>query len=54
MSDLQGWQNAASSQYGVSSIPTNVLVDPNGIIVERNLRDEDLDRKLEELLGRPA
>lgn len=48
--DLKGWENAAASLFGISGIPFNFLVDPNGIIVARNLRGEDLEKKLSELL----
>ena len=51
VSDLQYWSNAAAKLYGVNSIPANVLLDPEGIIIARNLRGEDLQIKLEELLG---
>jgi len=47
VSDLQGWSNAAAMRYGVNSIPTNVLVDANGIIVAKNLRGEALEKALE-------
>ncbi|WDF68600.1 TlpA disulfide reductase family protein [Sphingobacterium oryzagri] len=50
ISDLQSWQNAAGTLYGVRSIPQNILVDPEGIIVARNLHGEDLNAKLRELL----
>jgi len=51
VSDLQYWQNAAAKLYGVNSIPSNVLLDQNGVIIARNLRGEDLHKKLEELFG---
>lgn len=54
VSDLQGWGNAAGKLYGINSIPSNVLLDANQIIIARNLRGEDLLKKLEELLGPPA
>ncbi len=47
VSDLQGWNNAAAQKYGVNSIPTNVLVDGNGIIIAKNLRGESLEKALE-------
>jgi peroxiredoxin len=50
VSDLKYWQNAAARMYVVSSIPANFLVDKNGKIIARNLRGEDLVKKLEELL----
>ena len=51
VSDLQYWNNEASNLYGVRSIPSSVLLDQDGIIIARNLRGEDLQNKLEELLG---
>ena len=51
VSDLQLWNNAAAQAYHVQSIPQNFLVDPNGKIVAKDLRGEDLEKKLCELLG---
>ncbi|RYY89944.1 MAG: AhpC/TSA family protein [Chitinophagaceae bacterium] len=51
VSDLQQWNNAVARMYGVQGIPQNFLIDPNGRIVGKNLRGEDLERKLCELLG---
>jgi peroxiredoxin len=50
VSDLKGWANAAAQLYGVESIPFNVLLDPTGKIIASNLRDEDLGKKLGEVL----
>ncbi|MET3880706.1 AhpC/TSA family protein [Chitinophaga sp. OAE865] len=50
VSDLRGWGNEVAVQYGVQSIPTNFLVDPAGKIIARNLRGEELEAKLEQLL----
>lgn len=49
LSDLKGWENEAARIYGVTSIPYTVLINPEGIIVEKGLRGEKLDRKLQEL-----
>lgn len=49
VSDLMGWNNAVAQRYGVSSIPANVLVDGNGIIVAKNLREGALPAKIESL-----
>ena len=46
MSDLKGWGCAAASAYNIKGIPANVLVDKNGKIVAKNLRGEDLQKKL--------
>jgi len=51
LSDLKGWQNAAGKLYGIQSIPQNVLISPDGIIIEKNLRGEDLQKKLAELFA---
>lgn len=51
VSDLQYWDNAAGKLYGVRSIPHSVLIGPDGKIVAKNLRGEQLGEKLEELLG---
>ncbi|GHT14540.1 hypothetical protein FACS189415_3750 [Bacteroidia bacterium] len=50
VSDLQGWRNKAAILYGVESIPQNFLLDPNGIIIAKNLRGDALVRKLKEVL----
>jgi thiol-disulfide isomerase/thioredoxin len=50
VSDLKGWQSVPAAMYQISSIPSNYLVDGNGIILATNLRGEDLGMKLTELL----
>jgi peroxiredoxin len=52
VSDLKYWSNQAALLYYVSSIPSNFLLDPNGKIVAKDLRGNDLENKLEELLGK--
>ncbi|SUB95495.1 Thiol-disulfide oxidoreductase resA [Prevotella intermedia] len=49
MSDLKGWQCAAAKIYGIRSIPSNILLDPQGKIVASDLRGEDLQKKLAEI-----
>lgn len=51
VSDLQFWKNAVAVQYGIQAIPQNLLIDPQGKIIARNLRGEKLHQKLDELLG---
>ena len=51
VSDLQFWNNAAAKLYRVQGIPFNILVDPHGKIIGKNLRGSDLDSKLCEVLG---
>jgi peroxiredoxin len=50
VSDLQYWNNAVAQLYHIQSIPANMLIDPTGKIIARDLRGEDLNRKLSELL----
>lgn len=49
ISDLKGWQCAASEAYGISSIPSNILIDGEGKIVASDLRGEALHKKLAEI-----
>ncbi len=49
VSDLQGWTNAVAQQYQISSIPQNFLIGPDGIIIGKNLRGAELERKLESI-----
>jgi len=49
VSDLKFWQSPVVALYNVSSIPTNVLIDKDGKILAKNLRGEDLEKKLAEI-----
>jgi peroxiredoxin len=51
VSDLKFWENAAAKIYRVQGIPFNILVDPQGKIIGRNLRGPDLENKLCQVLG---
>lgn len=51
VSDLQYWNSAAAKLYAVNAIPANFLLDENGVIVGRNLREQALYDKVKELLG---
>ncbi len=52
VSELKGFSSDAAVQYGVNAIPTNFLIDPKGKIVARNLRGEDLEKKLVTLFAK--
>ena len=47
VSDLGAWNSEPARLYGVHSIPASFLVDPNGIIIAKNLRGELLDMELD-------
>jgi peroxiredoxin len=51
VSELKGFKGKSAVLYGVSAIPTNYLVDPTGKIIGRNLRGEELEKKLETLFS---
>ena len=54
LSDLKGWDCAASTLYGVNGIPCTLLIGPNGKIIARNLRGEALGDKLADEFGMTA
>jgi len=51
VSDLTLWNSAPAKLYGVRAIPANVLIDPSGKIIDRNLYGNDLDKKLKEIFS---
>ncbi|MGY4383652.1 peroxiredoxin [Pedobacter sp. UYP24] len=51
VSDLKFWDNAVAKQYGIQAIPANYLIDPTGKIVAKNIRGEELQQKLSDLLS---
>ncbi len=50
VSDLQGWQNSTSDQYGIKAIPSNLLLDKDGKIIAKNIFGKKLTDKLSELM----
>ncbi len=51
LSDLKFWNTIAAKTYEINAIPASLLIDPNGIIVARDLRGEALGAKLKEIYG---
>lgn len=51
VSDLKFWQNEVAKQYGIQAIPQNLLIDPKGKIIAKNLNGEKLEKKLAEIYG---
>ncbi|HIE98990.1 MAG TPA: TlpA family protein disulfide reductase [Fuerstia sp.] len=49
--DERGWDNPLVVHYGVSGIPTAILVDQEGKVVSLSARGQQLNRLLAELLG---
>ncbi len=50
VSDLKFWDSQAAGLYAVRAIPQNYLLDPDGKIIGKNLRGDDLQEKLAEVL----
>ena len=46
VSDLAGWRNAASREYGISSIPHTMLIDRDGKVLATHLRGGALENAL--------
>lgn len=51
VSDLAGWGSLAAKQYGVTGIPYTLIIGRDGKIIEKNLRGEQLEKKLEKILN---
>lgn len=52
VSELAFWSTEAIKPYGVRSIPSAFLIDPDGRIIAKDLRGYLLEKKLEQLLGK--
>jgi peroxiredoxin len=50
VSDLKFWDNAVAKQYGIRAIPQNLLIDQDGKIIAKNIRGEELNKKLAEVI----
>jgi peroxiredoxin len=50
VSDLKGWSNEVATLFHITSIPQNILIDPNGKIIAKNLRGPSLDDELSAVL----
>ena len=52
VSDLKYWQSEAAKTYNITGIPFSLLLDPNGVIIAKNLRGAALDKKLAEIFSK--
>jgi thiol-disulfide isomerase/thioredoxin len=50
VSDLKGWQSEAAKTYQVTSIPANFLLNPEGVIVAKNLRGINMHLELDKYI----
>ena len=49
LSDLKGWEAAATTVYEVNAIPHLMLIAPDGTVIAKGLNDYTLRKKLEEI-----
>jgi hypothetical protein len=50
VSELTGWKSSAGAKYGISSIPKTFLINKKGEIIAYDLRGNELEQKLSEIL----
>lgn len=50
LSDLKYWDSEIPALYGVRGIPANVLLDPNGVILAKNITGENLHDTLRNVI----
>jgi len=50
VTNLKFWNDPIVKDYGIKGIPANYLVTPNGVIIAKDLRGEELVKKIEEIL----
>tara|TARA_R110000868_G_scaffold373206_1_gene637146 strand:- start:212 stop:430 length:219 start_codon:yes stop_codon:yes gene_type:complete len=51
VSDLKYFQSEAAATYSIQAIPATYLIGPDGNIIAKNLRGEQLAAKLKEIFG---
>ena len=51
VSDLKFWDNDAAKLYGIQAIPQNLLIDPSGKIIAKDLFGDALEKKLGDIFG---
>jgi hypothetical protein len=46
VSDVKGFKTEIAVKYGITAIPQNFLISPEGIIIAKNLRGEDVNNQI--------
>ncbi|RKR81793.1 peroxiredoxin [Mucilaginibacter gracilis] len=52
LSNVKGWDDELPVYYGIKGIPSSLLIDPEGVIIAKDLRGVALNKKLIELFSR--
>jgi alkyl hydroperoxide reductase subunit AhpC len=50
VSSIIGYSDPIAMEYGISGVPANWLIDPSGTIIARNLRGEEVEKKIASLI----
>lgn len=50
LSDLRGWQSSAAQLFQIKAIPHTIIVDQQGVILEKGLRGQQLKQFIDERL----
>ncbi|MBM78316.1 MAG: alkyl hydroperoxide reductase [Crocinitomicaceae bacterium] len=48
--DFKGWQSEAAIKYSIQQIPSNYIIDANGIIIAKNVKGDLLHQELDKLV----
>jgi peroxiredoxin len=51
LSELKGWQSCPSKIYDIHGLPENLLINPEGNIVDRNMKISYLSERLKQIFG---
>jgi peroxiredoxin len=51
-SELKFWESSFVPAYNLDGIPMAYLIDAEGVIIAKGMRGEQLEQKLEEILGK--
>jgi peroxiredoxin len=54
VSELKGWNSTVCKEYYINQIPTNFLINPDGIVIARDLHGNDLMMKIDEELSKKS
>jgi thiol-disulfide isomerase/thioredoxin len=49
VSDLRYWSSPVARAYSIQELPFNLLIDQNGIVIEKNLHGIELDERLNQI-----
>ncbi|MBB6107610.1 Peroxiredoxin [Mucilaginibacter lappiensis] len=51
VSDLKFWGNAVVKLYNINAVPANFLIGPDGTILAKNIKGDDLDKALAKIFN---